>query len=46
MGRVSTGVRGMRLDGDGDEAVGMITVSDPAKESILVISEKGMANGA
>ena len=41
MGRVSTGVRGMRLDGDGDEAVGMITVSDPAKESILVISEKG-----
>lgn len=41
-GRVSTGVRGMTLDDDGqDEVVGMIAVGDPEKETILVVSEKG-----
>lgn len=41
MGRVSTGVRGMRLDGDDDEVVGMVVVNNPLEESILVVSEKG-----
>lgn len=42
MGRVSTGVRGMRLDDDGeDEVVGMIVVNDPENETVLVVSEEG-----
>ena len=42
MGRVSTGVRGMRLDEDGqDEVVGMIVVNDPANETVMVVSEEG-----
>lgn len=41
MGRVSTGVRGMRLDGADDEVVGMVVVNNPLEESILVVSEKG-----
>ncbi|MCF0236838.1 MAG: DNA gyrase subunit A, partial [Bacteroidaceae bacterium] len=41
MGRVATGVRGMVLDGDGDEVVGMVCVNDPANETILVVSEQG-----
>ena len=42
MGRVSTGVKGMQLDEDGqDEVVGMICVSKNTEESVLVISEKG-----
>lgn len=41
MGRVSTGVRGMRLDGDDDEVVGMVVVNKPLEESVLVVSEKG-----
>ena len=41
MGRTSTGVRGIKLDEGDDEVVGMISVSDATKESILVISEKG-----
>lgn len=42
MGRVSTGVRGIRLDEDGkDEVVGMICVNDPEKETIMVVSEQG-----
>ncbi|MDD7272769.1 MAG: DNA gyrase subunit A [Prevotella sp.] len=42
MGRVSTGVRGMRLDDDGeDEVVGMIVVNDPESETVLVVSEEG-----
>ena len=41
MGRVSTGVRGMKLDNDGDIAVGMISISEPEKDSVLVVSEKG-----
>lgn len=40
MGRVSTGVRGMRLDGDDDELIGMITIKS-ADENVLVVSEKG-----
>lgn len=41
MGRVSTGVRGMRLDGDDDAVVGMIVVNDAEKESVMVVSENG-----
>ena len=41
MGRVSTGVRGMKLDGGDDEVVGMVCVNDPQTETIMVVSEKG-----
>ncbi len=41
MGRVSTGVRGMRLDGDDDAVVGMIVVNDPKNETVMVVSENG-----
>lgn len=41
MGRVSTGVRGMKLDGDDDQVVGMIVVNDPANETVMVVSEEG-----
>lgn len=40
MGRNATGVRGMTLDSDSDEVVGMICVSD-INDSILVVSQKG-----
>ena len=36
MGRVSTGVIGMRLDG-----VGLVCVNDPQTETIMVVSENG-----
>lgn len=43
MGRTATGVRGIRLDEDADDEVtGMICVHDPEKETVLVVSEKGM----
>lgn len=42
MGRTATGVRGIRLDEDGqDEVVGMICVNDPENETVMVVSEKG-----
>ena len=41
MGRVSTGVRGMRLDGGDDEVIGMIVINNAEKESIMVVSENG-----
>ena len=42
MGRVSTGVRGMTLRGEGDEVVGMVTAkTDDTEHSILVVSENG-----
>ena len=41
MGRVSTGVRGMKLDGGDDEVVGMVVVNDPENETIMVVSENG-----
>ena len=41
MGRTATGVRGMLLDGDDDEVVGMIALNQEKKEDILVVSEKG-----
>ena len=42
MGRVSTGVRGMTLDEDGqDEIVGMAVIRHTGNETIMVVSEKG-----
>ncbi len=41
MGRISTGVRGMRLDDGDDEVVGMIVVNNAEKETIMVVSENG-----
>ncbi len=41
MGRVSTGVRGMRLDGPDDEVVGMICMTPDTENTVMVISEKG-----
>jgi DNA gyrase subunit A len=41
MGRNATGVRGVTLGNENDEVVGMVCVSDPTNETILVVSEKG-----
>jgi DNA gyrase subunit A len=41
MGRVSTGVIGMRLDDGDDEVVGMVCVNDPQAETVMVVSENG-----
>ncbi len=40
MGRVSTGVRGMRLDDD-NEVVGLIAMQPDSENTVLVVSEKG-----
>ena len=41
MGRVSTGVRGMKIDDDDDAVVGMIVVNKPEEETVMVVSENG-----
>ncbi|MDE5941168.1 MAG: DNA gyrase subunit A, partial [Muribaculaceae bacterium] len=41
MGRVSTGVRGMRLDNDDDEVIGMICMHPDDSKNVMVISENG-----
>jgi DNA gyrase subunit A len=41
MGRVATGVRGLRLDGGDDEVIGMIVVNDSSSETVMVVSENG-----
>ncbi len=41
MGRVSTGVRGMQLDGDDDQVIGMIIVNNAETENVMVVSENG-----
>lgn len=42
MGRVSSGVRGMKLDDDSDDAiVGMIAMAADTENTVLVLSEKG-----
>jgi len=40
MGRTATGVRGITLDGENDEVVGMISIDDP-EITVLVVSENG-----
>lgn len=41
MGRTAAGVRGIRLNSDKDEVVGMIIVNHPQDETVLVVSENG-----
>lgn len=42
MGRVSSGVRGMHIDEDGNDAViGMVAVAEGSENTILVLSENG-----
>ncbi|WP_304383623.1 DNA gyrase subunit A [Muribaculum intestinale] len=41
MGRVSAGVRGMTLDNDRDEVIGMITLTGGEDETVMVVSENG-----
>ncbi|AEW21085.1 DNA gyrase, A subunit [Tannerella forsythia 92A2] len=41
MGRTAAGVRGMTLDDENDEAIGMVCIKDTEKETILVVSEQG-----
>ncbi|MBD5356019.1 MAG: DNA gyrase subunit A [Bacteroides sp.] len=41
MGRMSTGVKGMTLNGDDDEVVGMITVNGQPDETVMVVSQNG-----
>lgn len=41
MGRVSTGVRGMRIEGDGNEIVGLVCIQSDEDKNVMVISEKG-----
>ncbi|MBS7563113.1 DNA gyrase subunit A [Mucilaginibacter sp. Bleaf8] len=40
MGRTATGVRGITLEDEKDEVVGMIAINDP-ETTVLVVSEKG-----
>ena len=43
MGRVSTGVRGMTLDGDDDDVIGLITMqAGDESKTILALSENGI----
>lgn len=41
MGRLAAGVRGIKLRGEDDEAVGMICVTDDDPDDIMTISENG-----
>ena len=41
VGRNSIGVKGVTLNGNDDEVIGMVCVNDPLKDSLLVVSEKG-----
>lgn len=41
MGRISTGVRGMTLDGGDDEVVGMICMKPDDANTVMVLSENG-----
>ncbi|MDR0682395.1 MAG: DNA gyrase subunit A [Dysgonamonadaceae bacterium] len=41
MGRMAAGVKGMTLDPNDDEVIGMICIKNLEKESILVVSQQG-----
>jgi DNA gyrase subunit A len=45
MGRTATGVKAVSLEGDGEEGqdtvVGMVTISDPTSQHLLVVAEQG-----
>ena len=43
MGRVSSGVRGMKIDEDSDDAVvGLVVMPENSENSVLVLSQKGV----
>ena len=41
MGRVSTGVRGMKLDGEDDAVIGLIAMPADTTNNVMVISQEG-----
>ena len=41
MGRTATGVRGMTLDNEDDEVIGMICMAADSKDTVMVVSEQG-----
>ena len=41
VGRSGSGVRGISLDSDKDEVIGMIAIENPLEEIVLVVSENG-----
>lgn len=41
MGRVSTGVRGMKLDDEEDAVIGLITMPEDSLNNVMVISQEG-----
>ncbi|WP_040279760.1 DNA gyrase subunit A [Psychroserpens damuponensis] len=41
MGRNASGVRGIRLNNDSDEVIGMVAIENSQEESVLVVSENG-----
>lgn len=41
MGRTAYGVRGITLDGEDDEVIGMVSVHDVKNETVLVVAENG-----
>ena len=41
VGRSGSGVRGISLDSDKDEVIGMIAIENPLEETVLVVSENG-----
>ena len=41
LGRTAAGVRGVRLEDENDEVVGMICVKESSGETVMVVSEKG-----
>ncbi|MDE6716471.1 MAG: DNA gyrase subunit A [Muribaculaceae bacterium] len=41
MGRTATGVKGMTLDDENDEVIGMICMPENTTDSVMVVSEKG-----
>ena len=41
MGRTASGVKGVTLENDQDEVIGMVCITEDANETVLVVSEKG-----
>jgi DNA gyrase subunit A len=41
MGRTASGVRGITIEQEDDEVVGMIAITEPSEQTVLVVSEKG-----
>lgn len=41
VGRSGSGVRGISLESDKDEVIGMVSIENPKEETVLVVSENG-----